>query len=129
MEDKTNEGNTKLSSIYRHITASIPDQKCPPNKINNQKYTLITFIPKIFWSQVSQFFDFVIFAMIVVQLFPKYQVQPISASLAPWLMIILLVSYKEGTQDYSRYTKDLIVNSQKYVIYRNIKGKLDKVCA
>ena len=60
MEDKTNEGNTKLSSIYRHITASIPDQKCPPNKINNQKYTLITFIPKIFWSQVSQFFDFVI---------------------------------------------------------------------
>ena len=127
MEDKTNEGNTKLSSIYRHITASIPDQKCPPNKINNQKYTLITFIPKIFRSQVSQFFDFVIFAMIVVQLFPKYQVQPISASLAPWLMIILLVSYKEGTQDYSRYTKDLIVNSQKYVIYRNIKGKLERI--
>ena len=65
--------------------------------------------------------------MIVVQLFPKYQVQPISASLAPWLMIILLVSYKEGTQDYSRYTKDLIVNSQKYVIYRNIKGKLERI--
>ncbi|KAF7703863.1 putative phospholipid-transporting ATPase IIB [Cucumispora dikerogammari] len=109
--------------IYKEIKVSYPNKTSPPNLINNQKYNLVTFLPKIFYAQISQFFDFLIFALMILSTIPTYSIQPLASSITPWIMIMVLVCYKEGTQDYSRYVKDLQINTQLYTIFRTVGVK------
>lgn len=104
---------TDLMGRFRHISKE-QRRRYPRNIIRNQKYKWYTFIFAVLRLQFSHFFNTFLFFVCMTQLKKEYLVSSLVASVGPWAMVLAFSLFKEGVEDYKRYERDKITNSQLY---------------
>ena len=85
-----------------------------PNKVHNQRYSVITFLPSVFLAQISQVSNLFYLIMGLSQIVPSYKVSPLISNLVPWLFVFMLYAIKEALDDFKRYKRDKEVNAELY---------------
>lgn len=98
---------------FRHIWRR-SKRRYPPNVIRNQKYRWYTFFFSVLAQQFDQFFNTFLFLICATQLRKEYLVAPLITSMGPWTMVLLFSLFKEAVEDYRRYERDNVTNSQLY---------------
>lgn len=101
------------SRSFRHISKK-SERKYPVNMIRNQKYKWYTFFFAVLRQQFNQFLNTFLFMVCMTQLKKEYLVAPLVTSLGPWTMVLLFSLFKEGVEDFKRYERDNVTNSQLY---------------
>lgn len=84
----------------------------PPNRICNQKYSLLSFLPLVFAEQLRHFLNLFFLFVIATQLYEPTRVSHPITSLFPWALVQILVYIKEGYEDYNRYKRDTEANRE-----------------
>lgn len=98
---------------FRHISSS-SKRRYPPNAIRNQKYRWYTLFFSVLAQQFNQFFNVFLFMICATQLKKEYLVAPLLTSVGPWMMVLMFSLFKEIVEDYKRYQRDIVTNSQLY---------------
>ncbi|KAF7457951.1 putative phospholipid-transporting ATPase IIB isoform X2 [Cryptosporidium felis] len=88
--------------------------KFVPNIVCNQKYSLITFIPKVLFDQFSNFFNFFYLIVALLQLIPELRTGPLFTYIAPLLLVLSVTIGKEAIDDIKRYKRDREFNNKRY---------------
>lgn len=103
----------------------------PPNTVRNQKYTIVTFLPLVFYEQFKFFFNFYFLVVALSQFIPaleigkrlksglKYALMSLGyivTYVAPLAFVIAVTMGKEAYDDYSRYRRDREANSTRYLV-------------
>jgi phospholipid-translocating ATPase len=81
-----------------------------PNFVRNQKYTVVTFVPKILYLQFQYFFNLFYLLTAISQFIPALKVGLLFSFVAPLAFILLLTMLKELYEDVQRYKKDKEIN-------------------
>lgn len=88
----------------------------PRNIVRNQKYTIITFLPLVFYQQFKFFFNFYFLVVALSQFIPALKIGYIVTYVAPLAFVIAVTMGKEAYDDYSRYQRDREANSTRYLV-------------
>ncbi|KAK9173990.1 HAD ATPase P-type family IC family protein [Cryptosporidium meleagridis] len=97
-----------------HLSGRTSPSKFVPNIVCNQKYSLITFIPKVLFDQFSNFFNFFYLIVALFQLIPELRTGPLFTYIAPLLLVLSITIGKEAIDDFKRYKRDKDFNNKKY---------------
>lgn len=97
-----------------HLSGRTSPSKFVPNIVCNQKYSLITFIPKVLFDQFSNFFNFFYLVVALFQLVPELRTGPLFTYIAPLLLVLSITIGKEAIDDIKRYKRDKEFNNKKY---------------
>ena len=81
------------------------------NKIENQKYNLITFIPVVLYNQFKQFGNFFYLIMSITQLFNELKVGFLFTYVSPLAIVVSISMLKELYDDINRRIQDKKTNS------------------
>lgn len=84
------------------------------NVVRNQKYSLLTFFPKVLYQQFQYFFNLFYLLTALSQFVPALKVGLIFSFVAPLVLVISLTMLKEAYEDVQRYKKDRELNSAIY---------------
>lgn len=84
------------------------------NKINNQRYTIISFIPLILFDQFKYFFNMFFLLICISQFFEPLRVGFLISYLAPLIFVLTVTVVKEYYEDYKRGQRDKELNEKKY---------------
>ncbi|VVC25360.1 P-type ATPase, transmembrane domain,P-type ATPase, phosphorylation site,P-type ATPase, C-terminal,P- [Cinara cedri] len=96
-------------------------EKYSPNVIRNQKYTIITFLPKVLYQQFKFFLNLYFLLMAMSQFVPELRLGYLYTYWGPLIFVLAVTLFREGVDDIRRWQRDEEVNSQKYK--RLIRGK------
>ncbi|KAK8844583.1 hypothetical protein IAR55_006430 [Kwoniella newhampshirensis] len=88
----------------------------PPNLVRNQKYTIITFLPLVFYEQFKFFFNFYFLIVALSQFIPALKIGYIVTYVAPLAFVLTVTMGKEAYDDHSRYLRDRESNSTRYLV-------------
>ena len=88
------------------------------NKVENNKYNLITFIPVVIFNQFKQFGNFFYLIMTITQFIPQLKVGFLFSYLSPLVIVVGASMIKELYDDINRRYQDRITNNEKYTIYK-----------
>jgi phospholipid-translocating ATPase len=77
-----------------------------PNLIRNQKYSVITFVPKVLYEQFKYFFNLFYLLTALSQFIPVLKVGLMFSFIAPLALVLTLTMLKEAYEDYQRFIKD-----------------------
>ncbi|KAH8581608.1 phospholipid-translocating P-type ATPase [Cryptosporidium sp. chipmunk genotype I] len=97
-----------------HISGRTLPSKFVPNIVCNQKYSIVTFVPKVLFDQFSNFFNFFYLIVALLQLVPELRTGPLFTYIAPLLLVISITIGKEAIDDIKRYKRDKEFNNKKY---------------
>jgi len=86
----------------------------PNNKINNQRYSLLSFLPIVLFDQFKYFFNLFFLLVCLSQLFEPLRVGFLISYLAPLLFVLAVTMIKEFYEDYKRGQRDKELNQRKY---------------
>ncbi|RHZ62903.1 hypothetical protein Glove_334g35 [Diversispora epigaea] len=113
------------SSNSRKIPFNAPDKirdKFPPNVVRNQKYSLVTFFPLVFYEQFHIFINLYFLLVALSQFIPPLKIGYIITYFGPLCFVLLVTMGKEAYDDWKRYKRDQENNSRKYeILTRNGK--------
>ena len=84
------------------------------NKLVNNKYNIITFIPVVLWNQFKFFYNFFFLLISVSQFFPPLKVGYLFTYISPLVFVLLISMSKEAFDDIQRWRKDKSANHRKY---------------
>jgi len=84
------------------------------NKISNQKYNIITFLPKVLYGQFSQFYNFFFLLICISQFFSVLVVGFAFTYVVPLVFVLTITMVKEAYDDIKRYMRDTEINNEKY---------------
>ena len=84
------------------------------NKINNQRYTVFSFLPIVLFDQFKYFFNFFFLVICISQFFDAFRVGFLISYLAPLLFVLGITMIKEAYEDYKRGQRDKTLNLKKY---------------
>ncbi len=84
------------------------------NVVRNQKYSLLTFIPKCLYEQFRFFLNFYFLLIAVSQFFPLLQIGYLFTYVAPLVFVLVVSMAKEAIDDIQRYYRDRDVNNEPY---------------
>ena len=84
------------------------------NVVRNQKYSILTFFPKVLYQQFQYFFNLFYLLTALSQFIPVLKVGLIFSFVAPLVMVITLTMFKEAYEDIQRFKKDRELNSAIY---------------
>ncbi|XP_078337418.1 putative phospholipid-transporting ATPase IIA isoform X1 [Crassostrea virginica] len=90
------------------------DEKYPKNVIRNQKYSIITFIPKVLFEQFKFFLNLYFLVMALSQFIPEIRIGYLYTYWGPLGFVIFVTMCREALDDYRRYRRDKEANSQKF---------------
>ncbi|KAJ3260318.1 putative aminophospholipid-translocase [Boothiomyces macroporosus] len=85
-----------------------------PNIVQNQKYSVITFIPSVLYEQFKYFLNLYFLLVALSQLIKELQIGYIITYFGPLIFVLEVTMLKEAYDDYIRYCRDQEANSQKY---------------
>lgn len=106
-------GVTKIRTIkfnnFNFVLRGIPN-----NRINNQRYTIISFIPIVLFDQFKYFFNLFFLLVCISQFFEQLRVGFLISYLAPLLFVLAITMIKEAFEDYNRGQRDKVLNEKKY---------------
>ena len=88
------------------------------NKVQNNKYNLISFIPVVIFNQFKQFGNFFYLIMTITQFIPQLIVGFLFSYLSPLVIVVGAAMIKELYDDINRRYQDRITNNEKYTIYK-----------
>ncbi len=94
---------------FNFVLRGIPD-----NKLNNQRYTLLSFLPIILFDQFKYFFNMFFLLVCISQFFEPLRVGFLISYLAPLLFVLLITMIKEAYEDYKRGQRDKVLNEKTY---------------
>ncbi|KAI5190666.1 phospholipid-translocating ATPase [Nematocida minor] len=106
--------NGSLERTHNNLKGTV---KYPRNIICNQRYSLFTFLPKVFAQQLKHFLNVFFILVMVMQLFPPVRVSHPLTSIFPWTLVQIFVYIKEGVDDYKRYRRDREANDKQCTRY------------
>ncbi|KAF6031486.1 ATP9A [Bugula neritina] len=86
----------------------------PPNVIRNQKYSIISFVPKVLFEQFKYFLNLYFLIMSCSQFVPEVRIGQLYTYWAPLGFVIAVTMLRELLDDIRRYRRDREVNSQSY---------------
>ena len=109
----------QLSKKYVFLKESELNYTYFSNKVENNKYNLISFIPVVIFNQFKQFGNFFYLVMTLTQLFPPLVVGFLFSYLSPLVIVVGFTMLKELYDDINRRYQDRITNNEIYTIYKN----------
>lgn len=86
----------------------------PNNKINNQRYSILSFVPIVLFDQFKYFFNLFFLLVCLSQFFEPLRVGFLISYLAPLLFVLAVTMIKEFYEDYKRGERDKQLNRRKY---------------
>ncbi|CAG8498047.1 17763_t:CDS:10, partial [Acaulospora morrowiae] len=105
----------KSRIISFHASDKVKD-KYPPNVVRNQKYSLITFFPLVFYEQFHVFINLYFLLVALSQFIPPLKIGYIITYFGPLCFVLVITMGKEAYDDWKRYKRDQENNSRKYQI-------------
>ncbi|CAI2369958.1 unnamed protein product [Moneuplotes crassus] len=84
------------------------------NKIRNQKYYVLTFVPVVLINQFKFFFNLFFLLIAVSQFVPFLRVGFLFTYIAPLAFVLLITMMKEAYDDFQRYRRDKEINEKQY---------------
>lgn len=87
------------------------------NRINNQRYTLLSFVPKVVFEQFRFFYNFFYLLLCITQLIPMLKVGLLFSYVAPLAFVLLMTLLKEAYDEINRWRRDKDMNNQVYMIW------------
>lgn len=94
------------------------------NKINNQKYNILTFIPLVIANQFKMFMNQFYLMLIITQFFQILQVGLFFTYVSPLCFVLCVTAIKEAYDDIYRWIQDRKTNNEEYIlISKESKGK------
>lgn len=84
------------------------------NVINNQKFSLLTFFPKVLYEQFKFFFNLYFLVVAVSQFFPPLKVGFLFTYIAPLAFVLVITMVKEAHDDIKRWLSDRKLNGETY---------------
>ena len=84
------------------------------NKVNNQRYTLVSFLPMILFDQFKYFFNMFFLIICISQFWEPLKVGFMISYIAPLLFVLTVTVIKEAYEDYKRGVRDQILNEKTY---------------
>ena len=99
------------------------------NKIENQKYNLITFIPVVLFNQFKQFGNFFYLLMSVSQFFNDLKVGFLFTYIAPLAVVVAISMIKELYDDINRRIQDKKTNSTMITVLKEntLHNQVEKI--
>jgi len=107
-------GYTNKNSRVIFLNGRTSSSQFPKNAINNQKYNIFTFIPKVLFNQFRQFYNLFFLLICISQLFPLLRIGFIVTYVTPLLFVLTITLLKEGIDDFKRYRRDTEINNEIY---------------
>lgn len=98
-------------------------RRYPSNRIKNQKYNIITFIPVVLFNQFKFFFNLFFLLICLSQFIPPLKVGKILCLIiigflftyiAPLAFVLVVTLLKEAWDDLQRYWRDKELNNKKH---------------
>ena len=90
-----------------------PETFCT-NELNNQKYNVLTFVPKVLYNEFK-FFQNLFFLLIALSQFvPFLKVGFLFTYVAPLVFVLFVTMIKEFYDDFMRYKRDKELNNSQY---------------
>lgn len=89
------------------------DKYCS-NKVNNQKYSVFSFLPKVLWNEFKFFFNLFFLLIALSQFFSILKVGFLFTYIAPLSFVLLVTLSKEAYDDWKRHQRDKLVNESVY---------------
>jgi phospholipid-translocating ATPase len=100
-------------------------RRFPSNKLNNQKYSCLTFLPLLLYNEFKFFFNMFFLLVALTQFIPFLKVGLLVTYVAPLGIVLLITCGKEAYDDLQRRRRDQELNN--YIYHRaakeNEKGK------
>lgn len=102
----------KTRTVYLNDRAA--SGNFPPNRINNQKYNLLTFFPLVLFNQFKQFYNLFFLIICTCQMIPMLRVGLLATYVTPLSFVLAVTLIKEAIDDIKRYRRDNEINSEVY---------------
>ena len=128
--DKVIEGNESFGCWYKlmrsmgatvskekrtiHLSGKTVPNWFPSNKLNNQKYTMMTFLPKLLYNEFKFFFNMFFLLIAISQFVPFLKVGLLVTYVAPLVFVLIVTMIKEAYDDIQRYRRDQLLNKCRY---------------
>ena len=90
-----------------------PTKYCD-NKVRNNKYTLLTFLPKTLYEEFRFFFNLYFLVVALSQFFPPLKVGFLFTYIGPLAFVLAVSLTKEAYDDIKRWRRDSKMNHEKY---------------
>ncbi|OLY79957.1 putative phospholipid-transporting ATPase IIB, partial [Smittium mucronatum] len=113
--------NESSSNNIRLINFNEPvakRKKYPSNKISNNRYNIITFLPKILYEQFKYFLNLYFLVVALSQFIPKLKIGYTITYVGPLIFVLFVTMLQELYDDYLRRVRDNQVNSQTFPVLR-----------
>lgn len=75
----------------------------PSNKLNNQKYSFISFLPKLLFNEFKYFFNMFFLLIALSQFVPFLKVGLLVTYVAPLVFVLVVTMIKEAYDDIQRF--------------------------
>ncbi|KAJ7360512.1 ATP synthase subunit 9 [Desmophyllum pertusum] len=89
-------------------------QKFPRNVICNQKYNIITFMPRTLYNQFKFFLNMYFLVVATSQFIPALRIGYLYTYWGPLAFVVFVTMCREAYDDFLRFRRDREVNSQQY---------------
>lgn len=86
------------------------------NKLNNQKYTVLTFVPKVLYNEFKFFFNAFFLVIALSQFIPFLKVGFTFTYIAPLVFVLTVTMMKESYDDFMRFKRDKELNNFMYPV-------------
>lgn len=73
------------------------------NKLNNNKYNLVTFVPVVLFNQFKFFYNLFFLLIALSQFIPALKVGYLFTYIAPLAFVLLITLVKEAADDIARW--------------------------
>jgi phospholipid-translocating ATPase len=110
----TSSGNMRTLHLSGMTSGTNPSLA---NKLNNQKYTIFNFVPKVLYEQFKFFFNMFFLLLCLSQFIPMFKVGLLFSYVSPLVFVLTLTMIKEGYDDYKRYVRDKETNNRPYMVW------------
>ncbi|XP_038070478.1 probable phospholipid-transporting ATPase IIB [Patiria miniata] len=91
------------------------EESYPANKIRNQKYNIITFLPLVLYNQFRLFLNLYFLIMAISQFIPSLRIGYLYTYWAPLAFVIFVTMVREALDDFRRFCRDREVNGQEFM--------------
>ncbi|XP_052816784.1 probable phospholipid-transporting ATPase IIB [Mya arenaria] len=95
------------------------EEKYPKNVVRNQKYSIITFLPKVLFEQFKFFLNLYFLIMASSQFIPEIRIGYLYTYWGPLCFVLFVTMCREAVDDIRRYRRDKEANSQKFKMFTN----------
>lgn len=96
-----------------YLNGSTKPSSFGTNKLNNQKYSIITFLPKLLYNEFKFFFNMFFLLIAMSQFVPFLKVGLMVTYIAPLAFVLVVTMLKEMFDDYQRMLRDKDLNLSK----------------